>query len=125
MSTVKFVDNSEKIKAEVERQRDIALVEAAIAVQGNCIVRCPVDTGRLLGSIGYITGSGARGGGEETVQGEPKSGEAVIGTNVEYAAHVEYGTKFQHAQPYMRTGFDASKKSVDDIFKRRLKVEAR
>lgn len=125
MSNVKFIDNSEKVKAEVERQRDIALVEAAIAVQGNCIVRCPVDTGRLRGSIGYITGSGARGGGAETVQGEPKSGEAVIGTNVEYAAHVEYGTKFQPAQSYMRTGFDASRKTVDTIFKQRLKAEAK
>lgn len=125
MSIAKFVDNSAKVKADVLKQRDIALVEAAIAVQGNCIVRCPVDTGRLRGSIGYITGSGARGGGEETVQGEPKSGEAVIGTNVEYAAHVEYGTKFQPAQPYMRTGFDASRKDIDGIFRRLLKAEAR
>lgn len=125
MSTVKFVDNSEKVKADVLKQRDIALVEAAIAVQGECVVRCPIETGRLKGSIGYITGSGARGGGEETVQGNPASGEAVIGTNVEYAAHVEYGTKFQPAQSYMRTGFDASRKSVDDIFKRRLKAEAK
>lgn len=125
MSNVKFIDNSEKVKAEIERQRDIALVEAAIAVQGNCVVRCPVETGRLKGSIGYITGSGARGGGEGTIQGQPASDEAVVGTNVEYAAHVEYGTKFQPAQSFMRTGFDASRKTVDAIFKQRLNAEAK
>ncbi|WP_319758156.1 HK97-gp10 family putative phage morphogenesis protein [uncultured Sphaerochaeta sp.] len=124
MSTVKFIDNSKKVKADVLKQRDIALVEAAVVVQGECIARCPVDTGRLRGSIGYITGSGLRAGGDGTLQGSPAAGEAVVGTNVEYAAHVEYGTRFTEAQAFMRTGFDASRKEVDGIFKRRLRAEA-
>ncbi len=47
---------------------------------------CPVDTGRLRASIGHSTGDR----------------EAVVGTNVEYAEFVELGTRYQHAQPYLK-----------------------
>lgn len=51
---------------------------------------CPVDTGRLRNSIAHTV-----------VIGRPESA-AWIGTNVEYAAPVEYGTYRTRAQPYLR-----------------------
>lgn len=59
---------------------------------------CPVDTGRLRSSIarGEITRTG------DTIEGR-------IGTDVEYAKHVEYGTTVSRAQPYLRPALDAVK----------------
>lgn len=59
---------------------------------------CPVDTGRLRSSI--TRGEIARDGNDLV---------ATIGTNVEYARHVEFGTSRQRAQPYLRPALDAAK----------------
>ncbi|MFA7167436.1 MAG: hypothetical protein WC096_00895 [Sphaerochaetaceae bacterium] len=106
--SVKFVDHSVEVKAAVARQRDIALVEGAVIIEGECIVRCPCDTGHLRGSIGYkAVGVESYGNQdshdpapatEEKLQGTPGTGEAIIGTNLSYAAHVEYGTRYQKLQ---------------------------
>ena len=47
-------------------------------------------------------------------------GVAYIGTNVSYAPHVEYGTRYQKAQPYMRPGAVAAEPVIQRIFERRL-----
>jgi len=74
------------------------LVEAGLIIQGAAELNAPVDTGRLAGSITYATR-----GKRSRVRGEAKGSDAVtppsqndevhIGTNVEYALDVEYGTK--------------------------------
>ena len=53
-----------------------ALALAGEVVRADAVMNCPVDTGRLRGSI------------TSTVEGN----SAVIGTNVEYAPYVEFGT---------------------------------
>lgn len=53
-----------------------ALALAGEVVRADAVMNCPVDTGRLAGSI--------------TSQVEGNS--AVIGTNVEYGIYVEFGT---------------------------------
>lgn len=51
---------------------------------------CPVDTGRLRASI-------------DVADGRDSNGSYVdVGTHVEYAPYVEFGTRFQSSQPYMR-----------------------
>lgn len=53
---------------------------------------CPVDTGRLRNSLGMT-------------QGRDGKGLFIdVGTNVEYAPPVEYGTSRQAAQPFVRPG---------------------
>jgi len=107
----------------IGRQRDVALTESAILIEGNMVSRVPVDTGRLRGSIGYKVGTEGglrKSGSDEAVQGSVPKGDAAIGTNVEYAPHVEFGTKFQRPQPFMRPGIQASIVDVQTIFKRQL-----
>lgn len=117
-------DGTDMAKALIKHKRDIALVEGAAIVEGECIVRCPVDTGHLKGSIsrrirlaGGVDGSDKPGGLQEYPESE---GEAHIGTNVSYAAHVEFGTKHQKAQPYMRPGAMAAMPLVERRFAERL-----
>ncbi|HEY1119887.1 MAG TPA: HK97-gp10 family putative phage morphogenesis protein [Acidimicrobiales bacterium] len=51
---------------------------------------CPVDTGRLRASI------------TNALEKDPEGVSAVIGTNVEYAVYVEFGTGDTRPQPFLR-----------------------
>lgn len=66
------------------------LIRLGIRVQNQARKYCPVDTGRLRSSIQHVPGRDARGVYVD------------VGTNVEYAPHVEFGTQRQAAQPYLR-----------------------
>lgn len=66
------------------------LVRVGLDVQNRARSLCPVDTGRLRSSI-------------QMVKGKDRDGVYVeIGTNVEYAVFVEFGTSRAHAQPFLR-----------------------
>ena len=60
---------------------------------------CPYDTGRLRGSITTNIIS--------TYSGE-------VGTNVEYAEYVEYGTRYQSAHPYFEPAVDENEDKFND-----------
>ena len=124
MSTVRFEDGTDIAKAAISHKIGIALAEAAVIAEGECIARCPVRTGHLRGSISrkVTLPDGGTDGGDapDGLKGFPEHGEAVIGTNVEYAAHVEYGTRFQRPQPFMRTGMDEALPKIRRRFQERL-----
>lgn len=124
MSEVRIRDGSADALEKIRGLRDVALMESAVLVEGECIVRCPVKTGHLRGSISRkVRLSSGRTEGDDKddgLDGNPAEGEALIGTNVSYAPHVEYGTKFQGAQPFMRSGAVAAEQGVKRIFQTRL-----
>lgn len=62
----------------------------AIAIERQATALTPVVTGNLIGSIAT----------QEDGQG------AIVGTNVEYAPYVEYGTSRSTARPYLRPAVD-------------------
>jgi HK97 gp10 family phage protein len=66
------------------------LLRIGLRVQNAARELCPVDTGRLRSSIVHKPGRDGRGPYVE------------VGTNVAYAAYVEFGTSRQMAQPYLR-----------------------
>ena len=72
------------------------LEEAGVIVQGSAKRIAPVDSGNLKGSITR----------------EKFHDRAEVGTNVEYAEHVEYGTKHMTAQPYLRPAIDENRKGL-------------
>jgi HK97 gp10 family phage protein len=86
------------------------IAKAAKVIEDEAARRAPVDTGRLRGSI---TG--------KTISDD----EAEVGANVGYAPYVEYGTKFQAAQPYMRPAVDTHKKQLTQDFRKMLDDEHR
>lgn len=55
----------------------------------------PVDTGTLKRSV--------------TLEIEEDGLKAVVGPHTEYAAYVEYGTRFMQAQPYVRPSYEEVK----------------
>jgi HK97 gp10 family phage protein len=69
------------------------LARVGMRVQNAARGYCPVDTGRLRSSI-------------TSTPGKDHLGPYVeIGTNVEYAAPVEFGTSTMEAQPFLRPAF--------------------
>jgi phage gpG-like protein len=63
------------------------LAKLAVMVETGAKQRCPVDTGRLRSSI--------------TWRLEQPPLTAIVGSNVEYSAFVELGTRRMAARPYL------------------------
>lgn len=82
----------------MQRTRDALLARAdkivgrrALALQSKAQMMCPVDTGRL----------------RQSITAERKDiAHWRVGTNVEYAKWVEYGTANQRPQPFLRPARD-------------------
>lgn len=124
-----FRDHSQGAKDAIQQATIRWLFEACILVQGQAILLAPTQTARLKGSIDY----------------QVDEGELVgyVGTNVEYAIYVEFGTgEFaengrgrkggwvyqdpsgewfftwgQEPQPYLRPAFRQTRKEIESLAK--------
>ncbi len=78
-------------------------LELVIRVSAAAKALSPVDTGNLRGSLMWKV-PGKTGGHEEGPQvvEEPSKKDGLVGSAVDYAAYVEFGTRKQAAQPYLR-----------------------
>jgi hypothetical protein len=98
---------TEKLTPELmDRVTLTALTAVGGMLEGRVIGRTPYDTRRLVGSITYATKekrSGVRSPAksDDGVSVPPDGYTLHVGTNVEYAAHVEYGTKYMDPQSYL------------------------
>lgn len=73
---VTFTDNSDAVLSALEKATKKALEAIGATAEGHAKRGTPVDTGRLRNSIGH----------------QVDGNEVYIGTNVEYAPYIEYGT---------------------------------
>lgn len=98
-------DNTEEIMSLVKSQITVAL--EAVGLQGEAYAKryCPVDTGRLRNSITHTTDEDS----------------AYIGTNVEYAPYVEYGTSKTIAQPFLEPAATGHSEEYKAIFESYLR----
>ena len=84
------------------------LEAAGIAVAGQAKELCPVDSGRLRGSITWATNkkgsqTEAPSGPEDGIKQRSVAYEVAIGSNVIYAEYMEYGTaRMPTGKPYLR-----------------------
>lgn len=81
-------NNAKLIEGAIENQILIALEEIGLLCEGYAKKLCPVDTGRLRNSITHVISN--------------NENAVYVGSNVEYARAVEFGTSRQKAQPYLR-----------------------
>lgn len=86
MASVKIVDNSRMVLQAMKSPIGNALEKIGLTAERYAKESAPVDTGRLRNSITH----------------EVDEKDVYIGTNVEYAPHVEFGTVKQKAQPFLR-----------------------
>lgn len=85
---ISIESNAAEIKAAKDAAIERALEAIGLQAEGNVAMLAPVDTGRLRGSITH----------------EVDGDTAYIGTNVEYAPYVEYGTSKTKAHPFLKPG---------------------
>ena len=81
-------DNTGQVVDGIDSAIGVALEEIGLSAENYAARKCPVDTGNLRGSITYEVDAG--------------DNAVYIGTNVDYAPHVELGTSRQKAQPFLR-----------------------
>jgi HK97 gp10 family phage protein len=91
------------------------ITAVAVAIEGQAKLLPPIITGRLAGSITYATKkdrSHPTGGPDyapdasDGVSAPASKWTAYVGTNVEYAPHVEYGARGKSPQPFLRKALD-------------------
>lgn len=90
-----------KVRRAVERESKKALTASAMVVQGEAINLAPVKTGNLRGSIDFSI--------EDVI--------AIVGTNVEYAPYVEYGTYKMDAQPFLFPALINNRDNINQIMR--------
>ena len=86
--SVTITSNRELIEQASDEAIARALEAIGLQAEGYAKMKCPVDTGNLRNSITHTT--------------DVDEKAAYIGSNVEYAAYVEYGTQKTKAQPYLK-----------------------
>lgn len=106
MSVTVNADNRDEWARLFHQATAKALEEIGLAAEGYAKRLCPVDTGRLRNSITHVTSYGAK--------------AVYIGTNVEYAAYVELGTRMQKPQPYLRPAAADHQATYRSILKNNL-----
>lgn len=108
----------------VERAVKKWLPAAGVTVEGQAKELAPVDTGRLRGSITWATAKDRSYPSAEKdytpnradMVGAPREDHvAVVGTNVEYAEYMEYGTRFfRGGRPFLRPAIDIMRKRLTE-----------
>lgn len=91
----------DKLRALVPRVRNEVrqrVAEALLLIETDAKLFAPVDTGRLRSSIHAETASDGLSG--------------TVGTNVEYADHVEFGTSRQRAQPFLFPAYEKNRAAL-------------
>jgi HK97 gp10 family phage protein len=125
-SHMKFSKAIENVKDGVKNGLTLIGIKIVEQAVKNADFTQGYQTGRLRNSISYsidgkIAGGNARGGQKATegmfVPMSKRTDEVLIGTSVEYANDVEYGTSKQKAQPYLRPAFDLVQRDCETLVK--------
>jgi HK97 gp10 family phage protein len=91
--------------AEVDVDRKLEVI--ASKIEADAARLCPVDTGRLRASITHRVERGRH--------------VAYVGTNVEYAPYVEFGTRKMRAQPFLRPALHKNIPLIRETFRNILR----
>ena len=91
------------------RAAERACLPAALLIEGAAKERCPVNTGMLRESI--------------TSARIPRG--AQVGPHTDYAAYVEYGTRYMRPRPYMAPAIEAKRDEVVRLVGEAVRIEVR
>lgn len=131
------IENLDKLISKLEKLDDVnqAMEQACILVENEAKIKCPVDNGVLRNSITHY------------IEDNPNELIGVVGTNVEYAPYVEFGTGIysslgngrqdrwkykdakgewhstigQHPQPYLYPALEENRREIEKMFKEQIK----
>lgn len=102
---MKLVKNFDTVKKAFLENQAEALREVGIVITAESQARTPVDTGRLRREQSF----------------EVSGNQVDIGTNVEYAIYVEFGTSRQREQSFLRSALSENTDKIESIIKKHFK----
>ena len=139
MIDVKLENNTAKVLGEFGSAMSRALYAIGVSAQGDVVKymskpdftgRDIVDTGRLRGSISFVTPDAESGvydnnaDSSDALSGKGLENTVIIGTNVEYGDKVNNGTRGKQGRKFMENGiepnWDKYQKIAKDIFEGKL-----
>ena len=99
--------NGRDVKIRGKRAVGKSAFEIGLIVESNAKMLCPIDTGRLAGSIttqSSENGSGPRAPAtfSDVIQKPRDPDEVFVGTAIDYGPYQEFGTIRSSAQPFLR-----------------------
>lgn len=100
-----ITDNSDLFKSGKDGAIARALEVIGLVAEGYAKRLCPVDTGRLRNSISHTRDEDS----------------TYIGTNVEYAPYIEFGTSRRKPQPYLKPAATEHADEYREIVEQELK----
>ena len=125
---IKLLDLDKAIESLI----DGGLLKTSVKVVSEAKNLAPVDGGQLRNSVMYKLANNntaglndSSGDKAEPITGTPKKGTAFVGSNTEYTIYLEYGTRTQPAQPFLRPAIENVTKSgnfTSDIIKEQNKA---
>lgn len=112
------IDGFDKLEAKLKRNMNLGAVRTVVRKNGADLQtkaqeNAPVGTPQSTGIPGYVGGKLKQSIGLDITDG----GLTVeVEPTADYAAYVEYGTRFMEAQPYLKPAYDEQKKKfVKDL----------
>ena len=108
--------NGDDVKKRAEKLASKSSFEIGLIVQAQAKLLAPRQTGRLAASITTRSGfgqetkpSGKGAVSTDTIEKPTDLFETFVGTPVDYAPYMEYGTMRTSAQPYLRPALDIAR----------------
>ena len=113
MMDIKYTDNSDKFKAELNRKIPAILEAIGIHLEGESkdeLENAPrrIDTGNLRNSVSHA------------VRGEEQA--VYIGSNVEYGVYVHEGTVRMSPNRFLKNAVEKNEKQIKEYIERELKA---
>lgn len=93
--------NDREVLSQIDSILEQKLREACVLVMDGAKQDCPVDTGRLQGSITY----------------QVDGNEGIVGSNVEYAPYVEAGARGRPGKHFLQNAGDSNRERIINLFK--------
>lgn len=114
------LEGMEKLQVKLKKNVQMSDVKRVVKANGAALQeaaqrKAPVGTPQSTGIPGYVGGTLKRGIGLEIRDGGLT---AEVEPTAEYAAYVEYGTRYMNAQPYMRPSYTAQKEKFKSDLKK-------
>jgi HK97 gp10 family phage protein len=114
-------------QAVLDKAIERGLNAIGVTILGDAISLVPspgkTGTGRTKASLSYATKQNRSGSGADAVSQPDSQYEVWIGTNVEYAPYLEYGTYKMPARPFLRPALDGRRKDASKLLMREIMKE--
>lgn len=114
------LEGMEKLQVKLKKNVQMSKVKQIVKDNGAALQeaaqrKAPVGTPQSTGIPGYVGGTLKRSIGLEIRDGGLT---AEVEPTAEYAAYVEYGTRYMNTQPYMRPSYTAQKEKFKSDLKK-------